>query len=127
MAKITVLIGTLLTVLGIVSYALTAGASFTALIPAVLGALFVVLGLIGGRSDTARRHAMHAAAALALLGVLGSLRVLPALGALLSGRTVERPVAVFAQGLTLVLCALLLALAVRSFIAARRARRLAEA
>lgn len=125
MANITVLIGALLALLGVSSYAVTGASSFTALIPAVLGLLFVGLGLVARGSDAARRHAMHAAAAVALLGILGSLRAVPALFTFLSGGSVERPVAVFAQGLTILLCAVLLILAVRSFIAARRARGLA--
>ena len=50
------------------------GASVTALIPAFVGALFLVLALIA-RNPEARKHVMHAAVAVALLAVLAACRV----------------------------------------------------
>jgi hypothetical protein len=108
--------GLILIVLGLASYFLTGGVSVTALIPAFFGAVFVILAIVS-RSEAARKHAMHAAVALGLLGLLGTLRVLPAL----ARGEFNRP-AVLAQLMMMVLMAVYVALGVKSFKAARRAR-----
>ena len=106
----------ILIVLGLASYFLTGGVSVTALIPAFFGAVFVVLAIVA-RSESARKHAMHAAVALGLLGFLGTLRVVPAL----ARGEFNRP-AVLAQLIMMVMMAVYVALGVKSFKAARRAR-----
>jgi hypothetical protein len=71
--KIALVVGILLIVVG--GWAFTAsgpGASPTALIPALLGLVLAVAGLVGLRGGRVRRHAMHAAAVVALIGILGS-------------------------------------------------------
>ena len=116
MASTTILFGILLTLLGVVGYALTR-TSMTALIPSLFGLLLLILGFLA-RSESLRRHAMHGAAAVALVGCVGAL--IPLL------RTPEGPratIAVFSQVAMVVLTAVFVALCVRSFIAARRARR----
>jgi hypothetical protein len=122
-AKITILFGILLFVLGIGGYLGTGQTSLTALIPSAFGLVFLLLGLLA-RGENLRRHAMHAAAALALLGFLGTARAIAQVFTLLGGGTVERPQAVPLQALMAVLCAVFAALCVRSFIQARRARTL---
>jgi hypothetical protein len=57
-----------------------------------------------------------------LLGLLGSFRGVPLLVAWLSGGEVARPAAAVSQTLMAVACAVFVALAVRSFVTARRAR-----
>ena len=117
MAATTRTLGIILIVLGLVGYFGTGRASVTALIPAFFGAVFVVLALVA-RSDAARKHAMHAAVALALIGLLGTLaRLIPAIGA----GQLTRP-AVLAQLVMSVLLAGYIALGVKSFRDARRAR-----
>ena len=117
MPSITRTLGIVLILVGMVGYLGTDRVSVTALIPAFFGAVFVVLALVS-RNEAARKHAMHTAVALALLGVLGTLvRLVPALAAGQLGRP-----AVLAQ---LVMCLLLagyVALGVKSFKDARRAR-----
>jgi len=118
--KIAIVVGAVLVVVGVWAYTASGeGASPTALIPAALGLLLVVAGLLSiWRSDW-RRHAMHAAAAVALIGVLGSLGQLvgqPAEG------SDDADIAQTAGVLNLVLCGVFLALAVRSFVQARRSR-----
>jgi len=108
--------GLILIVLGLASYFLTSRVSVTALIPAFFGAVFVILALVA-RSEPARKHAMHAAVALGLLGFLGTLRVIPAL----ARGEFNRP-AVLAQLAMMVLMGIYVALGVKSFKAARRAR-----
>jgi hypothetical protein len=126
MPTITVVIAVLLIILGVASRLLSDSGSLTVLIPAALGGLLLIAGLIAFR-PAARMHAMHAAAMLALAGIVGGVGALPHLPALLSGGTVAHPLAVAARSLTLLLCAVLLTLAIRSFIAARIARRAAAA
>jgi hypothetical protein len=109
-------LGIVLILLGLLSYFGTGRLSITALIPAFFGAVFVILAMIA-RNEAARRHAMHAAVALALLGVLGTLgRLVPAL---LAG---NMGAAVLAQVAMTVLLAGYIALGVKSFREARRAR-----
>jgi hypothetical protein len=121
MANLTLGFGVLLVVLGFGGWEATGRVSPTALIPAVLGLLLVVCGLLAQR-ESRRRHAMHAAAVVGLLGFLGPLRVLPRMPAALSGAPMEHRAAVLDQILLLVLCGVFLALCIRSFVAARRAR-----
>lgn len=117
MPSTTRLFGLILIVLGIASYMLTGRTSVTALIPAFIGAVFVICALIA-RNEAARKHAMHAAVAVGLLGALGSLaRGVPAA----VGGDLTRP-AVLAQLITGVLLLIYVALGVQSFIAARKAR-----
>ncbi len=122
MPTITIILGVLLIILGVVSRVLSDSPSVTVLIPAFLGAAFLIAGLVALR-DGARKHAMHAAAVLALLGIIGGATALLQLPALLSGGEVVRPLAVGARSLTAVLCAVFLVLAIRSFVRARLLRR----
>jgi hypothetical protein len=79
--------------------------------------VFVILALVA-KNESARKHAMHAAVALGLLGLLGTLgRLVPALAAGELGRP-----AVLAQLVMSVLLIIYVALGVKSFIDARRAR-----
>ena len=119
MAKITIGFSLALVLIGVISYVATGMEHVTALIPAFLGVPILILGVLA-LNEGRRKHAMHAAVVLALLGLLGTLRGLTQLPALLSGADVARPAAVVAQSLTAVLCAIFIALAVRSFMNARR-------
>lgn len=122
MAKTTILFGVALIVLGVVGYIGTGGVSVTALIPAFFGVVLALLGWIA-LNERYRKHAMHLAVLLGLLGFLGTARGLMALPRLLSDAGgVERPAAVAAQGVMAILMIVYVALGVRSFIAARRAR-----
>ena len=117
MPATTRLFGLILIVLGVASYTLTGRASVTALIPAFFGAVLVICALVA-RQESARKHAMHAAVAVGLIGALAALgRGVPA--ALAGDAT--RP-AVLSQLAMGVLLLVYVALGVRSFIAARRAR-----
>jgi hypothetical protein len=107
--------------LGVGGFAWTEGRSYTALIPAAVGLLLLILGLLA-RKDHLRKHAMHAAAMVGLIGLLGSVPGLLKLPTLISGGEVERPTAVVLQSVMAVLCAVFVGLCVNSFIAARRRR-----
>lgn len=121
MTSLTRALGAALVVVGLVAFAATGADSPTALIPAVLGLIIGVLGLLAGR-PALHRHAIHGALAVALLGALGTLMNVVELPAVLSGGDVERPAAVIASTITFILCAIYVALGVRSFVAARAAR-----
>ncbi len=110
--------GALLVLTGIGGYA--AFQTPTALIPVVFGVLLAACGLVA-RKEHLRRHAMHAAAAVALLGFLPSVPGLLGLPDLLAGEA-ARPAAVVLRSVMAILCLGFLVVAVRSFVAARRAR-----
>ena len=117
MAFTTILFGLALTVLGFAGYFLTGTSSFTALIPAVFGLLLLVLGFLA-RSEASRKHAMHGAAAVALVGFLGALMSLVRTPA-----GVRSAIALYSQLAMVLLTGFFVVLCVRSFIAARRARK----
>ena len=118
MPAVTRAVGFLLILLGVVGYVATGAASITALIPAMVGAILLILALVA-RKPEARKHAMHAAVALALVAVLGMVpRIVPALRA----GDISRP-AVIAQIVMALILAVYVLLGVKSFIDARRARR----
>jgi len=113
--------GGVLVLLGLAGYVASGAESLTALIPSAIGAILLGLGL-GARKESLRKRLMHIAAVVALLGVLGTISgVVKAVG-LAFGGTVERPLAVASQTATAVICVWFLIAAIRSFIAARRAR-----
>jgi Co/Zn/Cd efflux system component len=118
--KLALAFGAALIAVGVWAYTASGpGASPTALIPAAIGLLIAIAGLVGLQGGATRKHAMHAAAAVALVGALGSVGQLvasPAAG------SEDADIAGTAGLLNLVLCLAFVALAVRSFVAARRAR-----
>jgi hypothetical protein len=117
MIAVTRTVGFLLILLGVVGYIATGGASITALIPAMFGAVLLIIALVG-RSPESRKHAMHAAVALALIGLIGTIpRIIPALRA----GDLQRP-AVMAQIAMAVILLVYVLLGVKSFIDARKAR-----
>jgi len=89
--------------------------SGTALLPAYTGIAIAVLAGLALAFDGARRHLMHVAAVVALLGALAPAAALVIRVAQMS------PLALGVNLGMLALSATLLALMVRSFIAARRA------
>jgi hypothetical protein len=120
MPILAVITGLVLVLLGVLGYALTSTKSLTAFIPSVSGLLLLA-------SPRARKPCAATpctlAAGVSLLGLLGTLSGLVTLTGSFFGGTLERPVAVIAQGLTALVCLLFLIFAVRSFVAARRQRR----
>ena len=122
MPNATVGLGVLLILLGLFAFFGSGQESVTALIPAFFGLPLLILGLLARARDAWRKHAMHAAAAIALLGLLGTITGVPKLLTLLGGGEVARPTAAVVQSVMALLCAIFVALAVRSFMAARRAR-----
>lgn len=125
MPLITIITGSLLSLLGILGYFFTDTRSLTALIPLAFGTLLELCGALAMRPDL-KKHAMHGASVLALLGVLGSARGAIGFVRMLGGATVTRPFATQVQAAMFVICLIFLVLCIRSFREARR-RRVAEA
>lgn len=134
MARVAIVFGILLILLGVGAYGLAlAGVigdkvSITALIPAFAGILFVILGGIGVARPSANKHVMHAAAALALLAFFGTvsgvIKLIRYLTDSLPPDSPIRPSAWVAQSIMALLMLVFVILCVRSFIAARRDRAL---
>lgn len=115
MTNMTRAAGAVLIVVGVVAYVATGAASVTALAPAFVGLPILVLGLLAGR-ESLHRHVIHGALGVALLGVVASL---PMAVDLLMG---EVGAAAVTSAVMALVCGVYVALGVRSFVAARRAR-----
>jgi drug/metabolite transporter (DMT)-like permease len=130
MAVPTLITAILLIVVGVVGYANgTPGddgkVSPTALIPAFIGAVLAVCGLLAF-NDKFRKHAMHLAAAVGLLGAIGGF--MPIIRQI--SKTGEfdptKPSAIAGE-LMILICLVFVGLCVNSFIQARKARKAKEA
>jgi peptidoglycan/LPS O-acetylase OafA/YrhL len=118
--KLTINIGVLLIILGILSYILTGATSATALIPSFFGLAFIGLGALGKKNESMRKHAMHAALLLAILGLGGSFGGLMNLFGMIGGETPERMAASIGQALMALICIFFIVAGVKSFIDARK-------
>ncbi|MCU4753036.1 hypothetical protein OB919_13805 [Halobacteria archaeon AArc-curdl1] len=98
-------IGGVLVLLGILAYVITDFASITALIPAFFGAVFVAIGALGDKT-VGVKPALYALGGLSALAIAGSLRGVPDMLELVTGGSVDAPVAVGAQG-AMILCSLI--------------------
>jgi uncharacterized membrane protein HdeD (DUF308 family) len=124
LGKLTMFFGVLLVALGVTAYYLTDSMHTTQLAPAVLGLALLLCGALANTEDSRRRMLwMHVAVTLGLLGFLasGALVVLAFVWA--HGVPFGEPMTVESRGAMCVLCAIFVALCVRSFIAARRGRK----
>ena len=106
----SMVVGGLLVALGIVAYVLTDFASVTALIPAIFGLIFVALGIVGDRTEH-DELAIYTLGGLSILAIAGSARGVPELLELLTGGSVDAPIAVAAQG-AMILCSLVVIVSV---------------
>jgi hypothetical protein len=113
MPKTTLIFAILLVVLGVGAFGVSS--SRTALLPAYVGLALGLLAALAMVIQGARKHLMHVAALVALLGALAPAAALVIRAAKMS------PLALGVNLGMLVLSATLLALMVKSFIAARRA------
>lgn len=121
MANTTIGFGATLVLLGFIGYFVTGQASITALIPSAFGFLLIAFGVMA-RNEQLRKHAMHAAAVVGLLGFLGSVGGLLQVLKMFGGETLERPEAAIARAIMALVCLAFVALTVKSFIDARKAR-----
>ncbi|MEM1333386.1 MAG: hypothetical protein AAGG08_08005 [Actinomycetota bacterium] len=114
MAQKSIIAGGVLVAVGVLVTLLSDSSSATSLIPAFIGVVYVVIGLVGRAKPDLNKHLMHGAAALSLLAILGSLG--SAIGRGSTGW------ALFAQLTTVVVAGVFLFFAIQSFRAARLAR-----
>ena len=123
MAKVTIVFGVALLVLGGGFYFATGAAAPTSLIPAGFGLLLILCGTLANTPETGRRMLwMHIAVTLGLVGfIFPAARTINAF-VKAHGGSVARPLAVAEQAVMAVICLIFVALCVQSFIAARRAR-----
>jgi hypothetical protein len=122
MPMLAILFGIVLDALGVAAFIATGATAPTALIPSVFGTIIFVAGIVAQVRPGARKHAMHVAALFGLVATLGGLGMgLPKVGALLSGAA-ERPAAIVIQIAMGLIALVFLALCVKSFIDARRAK-----
>lgn len=119
--RLTQITGGLLILVGVIAYVTTETSSVTALFPAALGLLLLMLGLIA-MAPKFRRDAVHIAVLLGLFGIVAFLDNARHLPALISGSDVQRPQAVVVSALTVVILIAFLVLSILSFRQARRAR-----
>lgn len=123
MSKISIFFGLLLVTLGLAFFVATGSEKVTALIPTFLGTAIGVFGMVS-LVPKLRKHAAHGAALIGLIGVLGGLGM--GTKTVMAGN-VERPAAVIEQFLMGVICVVYLVFCVKSFIAARKAMKAANA
>lgn len=120
MAKVAIVSGLLLVVLGLYSYFVVSSVSVTALIPAFLGLPVLILGIVA-LNEKYLKHTMHVAAMLMVIGFVGA--IIRSAPKLLAG---EMTAAVTAQILMAFICFVFTVLAVKSFIDVRKARENSE-
>ena len=122
-AKNILLLGALLTILGRGTFAMIRfdPAKWTALLPALFGVLFLVIGAVAQRQQAWHRLMLYLAVGLALFAFLGAFGGLIKTAALVIGEDVERPAAAVEQAITAVLCAGFIATAVKWLVETRRA------
>ena len=128
MAWPTIACGMALVLIGVVGYSTadpnpdTGKVSMTALIPAFVGGLLMLIGALAF-NDRRRKHVMHLAAMVGLFGLVGGF--MPLMRQYNATGTVDplKPSAVSGE-LMIVVCAVFVWLCVNSFLAARRARKM---
>jgi uncharacterized membrane protein (UPF0136 family) len=120
-ANKTIVTGILLVILGLGGYFGTGTSSFTALIPAAFGVVFLAFGFMA-RDDSKRKMAMHITAALALIGFIACVPGLLKFPTMLAGESTARPAAVISQVIMAFITGIYLLFAIQSFRAARKAR-----
>jgi uncharacterized membrane protein HdeD (DUF308 family) len=126
LGKLTMFFGVLLVALGVAAYYMTDSMHRSQLAPAVLGVVLFLCGVLANTEDRKKRMLwMHIAVTLGLLGFLasGTMVVLEYVWA--HGEPFFEPMTVESRGAMCVVCLIFVALCVRSFIAARRGRKVA--
>lgn len=127
MARLTIVFGVLLILVGVAGFILTGSNHPTALIPSLIGLLLAIAGTLARTEDLKRRMVwMHAAVTIGLLGFLGTLKSAYDVTRLANGVEYPHPIAIEEKAATCLLCLIYVAFCVRSFIEARRDRVLAK-
>lgn len=123
MARITILFGVLLIMLGVVSFVVTGSQFPTSLIPAAFGLLLLIFGFLARTENVKKRMMhMHIAVTIGLLGFLATAKSIVDAIKLFRGADLPRPPAIEEKAAMSLICLAFVLLCVQSFIAARRAR-----
>jgi hypothetical protein len=123
MAKLTIGFGVLLILLGIVGFVSTGSAHPTALIPAGIGLLFALFGVMANTENSKKRMLwMHISVTVALLTFLGMVPAAIDTIRLSRGVSFPHPAAVVEKGALALFSLIYVLFCVRSFINARRSR-----
>ncbi len=123
MARLTILFGIILILLGVFTYMGTGSKFPTSLIPAAFGILLAICGVLARTTDLKRRALwMHIAVTLGLLGFLGTAKSIIDYVHLKQGVQFKLPVAVEEKAAMSILLLVFTIVCVRSFIQARRTR-----
>jgi fucose 4-O-acetylase-like acetyltransferase len=120
MAKLTIVFGILLIILAVIGFVSTGSTHPTALIPAGLGLLFVIFGVMANTHDSKKRMLwMHISVTIALLAFIGTIPA--AIDSIRLSRGVEfpHPAAVLEKAAMSLLCLIYVLFCIRSFINAR--------
>jgi fucose 4-O-acetylase-like acetyltransferase len=126
MAKVSIVFGVILILLGAWGFIATGNQHPTALIPTYFGLALAWCGVFAMRKGGAQRALwMHVAVTLGLVGFLGAgiMAIKETLAA--NAGPLAHPAAVESQAAMAAICLIFVVLCVRSFIAARKARRAA--
>ncbi len=123
MAKLTIVFGVLLMVVGVAGFVMTGSNHPTALIPSLIGLILAVAGSLANTTDEKKRGLwMHIAVTVGLLGFLGTIKSAFDVMQLAKGVEFPHPIAIEEKAATCLLCLIFVAFCIRSFIEARRAR-----
>jgi hypothetical protein len=123
MAKITIMFGVLLILLGSFCAAYTGWAYPTALIPVWFGIVLCLCGVLANTENAKRRMLwMHVAVTMGLIGFIGAIGRAIMVYVRSNGAPMAHPIAVYEQIAMGAICLFFVMLCVRSFIAARKAR-----
>ncbi len=120
MKNLTLSLGMLLIILGFASYFGSGRESFTAMIPAFFGLIFVIFGALAA-VEKIKKHVMHAAVGFAVLSLAGTFSGILGLFTIISGGDVERPLATYSQSAMFFMCLVYIIAAIKSFREARKA------
>ncbi len=115
----TRLFGIVLTLIGIIGYLFSGMASITALIPAIFGIIFILLGRLAEK-ESMRKHVMHVAVLLALVGLIGTATGIVDFFSWMGGNLEVNAMAAVVRTLMALLCIGYIVLAIKSFVDARR-------
>ena len=118
MIPITIIIGLLLNVVGLVGFFGTGAIHYTALIPCILGVILVLCGIIA-RNPKLHVHVMHVAVLIGLLGFGATVSAFAKLPNVLKYAGAENENSAIAKMATALLCGIFVILCVRSFVVAR--------
>lgn len=124
MAKLTIGFGVILVLVGIFGFVGTGSHAPTALIPAGIGILLAIFGLLANTDDAKKRMLyMHIAVTVGLLGFLGTAKsIVDYVEMKVQGRQFLHPAAVTEKAATAAVLLFFVILCVHSFINARRSR-----